>query len=129
MLQNSYSKTPTGGDETLPKKENPLCRSDIWGGSLAIHMNSMVQELYKMVRAFLPWRADGSFGPYRIENPEGTEVVYQVLGKSLRARFVIDIDSGTSAGGINSVSLAKELVKNLPMRQLQDLWSNRCAVL
>ena len=92
-------------------------------------MNSMAQELYKMVRAMARKREDGSSGAYCIEKPEGTEAVHRVLGKSLRARFVIDIDSGTSAGGMNSVSLAKEFVNNLPMRQLQDLWSDRCAVL
>jgi hypothetical protein len=92
-------------------------------------MNSMAQELYKMVCAMARKREDGSLGAYCIEKPEGTETVYRALGKSLRARFVNDIDSGTSAGEINSVSLAKELVKNLPMRQLQDLWSKRCALL
>lgn len=92
-------------------------------------MNSMAQELYKMMRAMARKREDASFSAYCIEKPEGTEAVYRALGKSLRARFVIDIDSGTSAGWMNSVSLAKEFVKNLPMRQLRDLWSNRCAVL
>jgi hypothetical protein len=92
-------------------------------------MNNLAQEMYKMLRAMPRKREEGSFGAYCIEKPEGNEVVYRALADSLRTRFVIDIDSGTSAGRINSVDLAKELVKNLSMRQLQDLWSNQCALL
>jgi patatin-related protein len=40
----------------------------------------------------------------------------------IRTRFVIDILSGTSAGGINAVFLAKALANGQTMDQLKDLW-------
>jgi hypothetical protein len=77
----------------------------MYGGvSLAIYINGVAQELYKMVRATARGRNDdGSFGDYFIEKPESTETVYRKLGELLRGRFVVDILSGTSAGGINAV--------------------------
>jgi patatin-related protein len=96
----------------------------MYGGvSLAIYINGVAQELYKMVRATARGRnEDGSLADYFIEKPESTEVVYRMLGEQLRSRFVIDILSGTSAGGINAVFLAKALANNQPMGQLEKLW-------
>jgi patatin-related protein len=42
--------------------------------------------------------------------------------KSLRTRFVIDILTGTSAGGINAVYLAKALANDQPLDELKKLW-------
>src|SRR5512138_3825459 len=96
----------------------------MYGGvSLAIYINGVAQELYKMVRATArKWNEDGSLGDYFIEKPESTEAAYRTLGEFLHARFVVDILSGTSAGGINAVFLAKALANNQPMAQLQKLW-------
>jgi len=96
----------------------------MYGGvSLAIYINGVAQELYKMVRATARKRNDdGSFGDYFIEKPEGTEAVYRTLGELLHTRFVVDILSGTSAGGINAIFLAKALANNQPMSQLEQLW-------
>jgi patatin-related protein len=65
----------------------------------------------------------------------GTEKVYRKLGllphgyppqpdapPTIRTRFVVDIISGTSAGGINGMFLAKALANNLSMDSLRDLW-------
>jgi patatin-related protein len=43
-------------------------------------------------------------------------------GKPLRTRFVVDILSGTSAGGINGVFLAKALANNRDMNEIKKLW-------
>ncbi len=96
----------------------------MYGGvSLAIYINGVAQEIYKMVRATARGRNDdGSFGDYFIEKPESTETVYRKLGELLRGRFVVDILSGTSAGGINAVFLAKALANNQPMAQLEKMW-------
>jgi hypothetical protein len=40
----------------------------------------------------------------------------------VRIRFVVDIISGTSAGGINGVFLAKALARNQRMDGLKKLW-------
>jgi patatin-related protein len=42
--------------------------------------------------------------------------------RALRTRFIIDILSGTSAGGINAVFLAKSLAGNRDMDALRELW-------
>ncbi|MDX6695136.1 MAG: hypothetical protein QOF02_2739 [Blastocatellia bacterium] len=108
------------------------------GSSLAIYMNGVAQELLRLVRATAPKR-DMS-GPLLADDDEklgGSGRVYRELGqrlsrgdnslnmpkaKTLRTRFVIDILSGTSAGGINAVFLAKALANDQDMQQLKDLW-------
>lgn len=78
----------------------------LYGGvSLAIYMNGIAQELLRMAR--------GGSGLPRDKLNEG-EQIYRDLACALgkkggRARFVIDIISGSSAGGINGVALAKAL--------------------
>jgi hypothetical protein len=104
----------------------------LYGGvSLAIYINGIAQELQRMVRgtATLP------------ENEElkGTELIYRELGQLLgldgpskeeikpdskiKTRFVVDIISGTSAGGINGVALAKALaLKCRDLSVLKRTW-------
>jgi len=41
---------------------------------------------------------------------------------AIRTRFVIDVLSGTSAGGINAVFLAKALANDLDLQPLRDVW-------
>lgn len=43
---------------------------------------------------------------------------------SIATRFIVDILSGTSAGGINAIYLAKAFANNQPIDQLKDLWIN-----
>ncbi|WP_347265714.1 patatin-like protein [Paracoccus sp. (in: a-proteobacteria)] len=98
----------------------------LYGGvSLAIYMNGIAQELLRMVRgsADLPETAlnDG-------------ERLYRQLSQALgrgggRKRFVIDIISGSSAGGINGVALAKALA--LGCRDLDSLrraWTEKADI-
>src|SRR3954463_1284493 len=107
----------------------------LYGGvSLAIYMNGIVQELLHLVRATAPspgttnglWWADDEL--------TGAGRVYRKLGKLLgqggvgagdgpvRTRFVVDIITGTSAGGINGVFLAKALAHERDIGALSDLW-------
>lgn len=49
----------------------------------------------------------------------------QAIGQepaAIRTRFVVDILSGSSAGGINAVFLAKALANDQPLRDLESLW-------
>ena len=119
----------------------------MYGGvSLAIYINGVAQELLKMVRATAPKVADDTL-PEGKQAMLGTcelsssEVVYRKLGQYLdrknkeklkakgeptvdeiRTRFVIDVISGTSAGGINGIFLAKALAQNQQMEGLKKLW-------
>jgi patatin-related protein len=56
--------------------------------------------------------------------PEGDDPVDRRVrdGAPIRTRFVVDILSGTSAGGINAIYLAKALANDQPIDQLKDLW-------
>lgn len=99
----------------------------LYGGvSLAIYMNGIAQELLRMVR--------GSSALPEDALDEG-EKIYRRLSRELarpgegRRRFVIDIISGTSAGGINGVALAKALVvgaSNIDV--LRDAWTNEADI-
>ena len=86
----------------------------MYGGvSLAIYINGVTQELYRLVRS----TSRGWVPP-----TSGTEKIYREIAEKLNARFVIDILSGTSAGGINAVFLAKALANGQDISQLQKLW-------
>ncbi len=111
----------------------------LYGGvSLAIYINGVVQELFRMVKATAPM--PGSEGALRWHDDDlrGSELVYRELGRRLadgemtgntdqgiRTRFVVDLLSGTSAGGINGVFLAKALVSDADLGPLQRLWVDK----
>ena len=110
----------------------------MYGGvSLAIYINGVAQELLRVVRA----TAD----PSLVSGLDETERVYRKLGLLLhlrrkpgerneledlsdisgpiRTRIVVDVLSGTSAGGINAVFLAKALAnRNRDLRLLKETW-------
>lgn len=108
------------------------------GSSLCIYMNGVTQELLHLVRA----TAGQSFNqdvPVLIPTAElgGSERAYRRLAQldlehpaietwkaddSLRRRFVIDILTGSSAGGINGIFLAKALANNQSLDELKRLW-------
>ena len=106
----------------------------MYGGvSLAIYINGVAQELLHMVRS------TASNGGAKLG---GTEKVYREISYLLAddqnersstdaetdqsglppTRFVVDIVSGTSAGGINGVFLAKALANGQDMDSLEGLW-------
>jgi patatin-related protein len=120
----------------------------LYGGvSLAIYINGVVQEFYRLVRATAPeWPLPADVEDHRAWFPlypggrpgvqplRNSERVYRRLGQLLpegaaaapgapiRTRFVVDILSGTSAGGINAIFLAKALANQQSIDALRDLW-------
>src|SRR6185503_498507 len=114
------------------------------GSSLAIYINGVAQELLRLVRATAPeytGTSDGRHAHLADEELRGSERVYRRLGRLLtrqghldesdpdagssgpiRTRFVVDILTGTSAGGINAVYLAKALANDQDMDELKKLW-------
>jgi patatin-related protein len=116
----------------------------MYGGvSLAIYMNGIAQEFRHLVRATAP--DPTASGQLKNRNPESTESVYRRLGQLLsqtevrphapcagepvRTRFVVDTISGTSAGGINGLFLAKALVNDQKINALRDLWVDAADIL
>lgn len=106
------------------------------GSSLAIYMNGVAQEMLRLVRATAPDPTDEDKPLHTDEGLSGSERVYRKLGKMLsrgaeptlneatpiRTRFIIDTLSGTSAGGINAVFLAKALANDQDLGPLKKLW-------
>jgi patatin-related protein len=118
------------------------------GSSLAIYINGVAQELLRLVRATAPKVSGATNGGQALLVDEelcGSERVYRRLGRMLsrqnepsedldetnrdasnhspiRTRFVVDVLTGTSAGGINAVYLAKSLANNQDMDKLKNLW-------
>jgi patatin-related protein len=117
------------------------------GSSLAIYINGVVQELLHLVRATAPRTPptdQGYSNELLLRNDElsGSERVYRRLGQLLsweqrtaalegkpadesapvQTRFIVDILSGTSAGGINGIFLAKALANGDDISRLRQLW-------
>lgn len=98
----------------------------MYGGvSLCIYINGVAQELLRLVRSTSG--ADISDDPvtaiYKRLSERILDVDHPVPGQPVPTRFVVDLLSGTSAGGINAVFLAKALAvraKNLDV--LRDTW-------
>src|SRR5262245_56490725 len=101
----------------------------MYGGvSLAIYINGVTKELLRMVRA----TARAATPATMLLSPEqlaASEKVYRKIAELLdeevgggrppnnltQTRFIVDVISGTSAGGINGVFLAKALARNQTM--------------
>ena len=117
----------------------------MYGGvSLAIYINGVAQELLKMVRATnlkkIPTKSTEKIYHQlgclfadrellrKLENVGSVREVKKILESELdtdrpsSTKFVVDIISGTSAGGINGVFLAKALAKNQRIDELKKLW-------
>ncbi len=74
----------------------------MYGGvSLAVYINGICQELFRAVRG------DG---------------FYQVLKSLIDSDIVVDIISGTSAGGINGLMLGFALANNYDFSRTKELW-------
>jgi patatin-related protein len=120
----------------------------MYGGvSLAIYMNGVAQELLHMVRSTArnSWE-NGVNTRFRFVDPldpgatpanilKSTECIYRKLAYELNdpetddVRFIVDVISGTSAGGINGMFLAKALTDDsLSFDTLQSLWINEGAL-
>jgi patatin-related protein len=108
----------------------------MYGGvSLAIYINGVTQELLHMVCATARQTPGSNSMFLPKEKLSESEKVYREIAQELdeqgglprnedltRTRFVVDILSGTSAGGINGVFLAKALARNQTMEGLKSLW-------
>jgi patatin-related protein len=112
----------------------------MYGGvSLCIYINGVAQELLELVRATAP-DATESAALTPTEELSASARMYRRLGQyldsdtfdaallrrdsnaSIRTRFVVDVLSGTSAGGLNSIFLAKAIANNESMDGLKKLW-------
>jgi patatin-related protein len=126
--------TPTTEPGDVGTRELRLALVLYGGVSLAIYMHGITKEIHKLVKASTALDAFPEKGnPF----PSGTERVYYDLlariargevghgARGTRIRVVVDVISGTSAGGINGVFLAKALARNRSLESLKALWFDK----
>jgi len=100
------------------------------GASLAIYIHGVTQEFFHLVRS----TAVNANGQLIVGDAElsGTERVYRKLASAadgtLRTRFLVDIASGTSAGGINAIFLGKAFANGQTLDQVSRLWLDQADV-
>jgi len=100
------------------------------GASLAIYIHGVTQEFFHLVRS----TAVDATGKLIVGDTElsGTERVYRQLASSpdgtVRTRFLVDIASGTSAGGINAIFLGKALANGQTLEHVSRLWLDQADV-
>jgi patatin-related protein len=124
MAASETAPAPVNEDQG-PARELRLALVCYGGVSLAIYMHGTTKEIHKLVLASTGRDLSPEANPFP---PETTEGVYWDLLRDLegrdriRTRVVVDVVSGTSAGGINGVFLAKALAGNLDQQGLRELW-------
>ena len=111
--------------EAGPVKELRLALVCYGGVSLAVYMHGLTQELYRLVLASSP--KPGLTGTAKIYK-EILGEVEEEDGDGVPTRVVIDIISGTSAGGINGVSLARALAKDGDLSPIRELWMDHADI-
>lgn len=103
------------------------------GVSLAIYMFGTTRELHHLLLASDALERDasaiqpGEIGVNGAALPASARHYYQLLSDKwkqdcVRTRVVVDIISGTSAGGINGIILAKAIATNGRIDHLRELW-------
>ena len=106
------------------------------GVSLAVYMHGVTKELHKLVRASRALEAlDDLDAPNPFKEPDPAlaadgvdserayfEALRDLARQGHRVSVVIDIITGTSAGGINGVCLAKVVEDNGSLARLRNLW-------
>lgn len=115
----------------------------MYGGlSLAVYMHGISKEIQKLVRASKVLSAAIHSGSnpragYDAFNDDAdretdSERVYfdllQQLSMHVNLRVVVDVISGTSAGGINGIMLARSLAHDLPLDQHRSMWLHNADV-
>jgi patatin-related protein len=108
-----------------------------YGGlSLAIYMHGISKEILKLTRAskvLQRARRSGAnpragYDAFNDESVRETDSerqwfnLLQALGPDLNLRVVVDVISGTSAGGINGIMLARALAHDLPLDAHRNIW-------
>ena len=106
------------------------------GVSLAIYMHGVTKEVQKLVVASTAFERDASTNPF--DRDDSAHAYWELLARltsgrvqkatqprGLTLRVVVDVISGTSAGGINGVCLAKALAGNHSQDALRSLWLER----
>ena len=128
-------KEPPSGIKILGTNEVRYAVVMYGGISLCIYINGVAQELLELARSTSPMptaklgasaKVYRRLGQYLGSDSMDAQLLRADSDKPdeppIYTRFVVDVLSGTSAGGLNSIFLAKALVNNRNMDGLKKLW-------
>lgn len=97
----------------------------LYGGvSLCIYMHGTTKELNRLVSGSAAL-ANGEASTIESERVYRELLEWLAERDGVRTDVSVDVITGTSAGGINGVYLAKALARNLSQDNLRDLWLDR----
>lgn len=128
----------------MKEKELRLALVYYGGVSLAIYQHGVNIEILNLVRASKAYHAPRSFAQKQADShvygksdgsaePWSTEAVYfdllKLIGKSIDLRVVVDVISGSSAGGINGIVLARAIAHDLSLAPLTEMWFAKADIL
>jgi patatin-related protein len=136
----------SASNEVRPERELRLAVVMYGGVSLAVYMNGVAQELLNLVRATAPDLKDPTccaalYSDDKIR--ESSTEIYREIARlplkddsaptsaaigPIRQRVVIDILTGTSAGGINAIFLAKALANEQSLDDIASLWETEADI-
>lgn len=121
----------------MKEKELRLAVVFFGGVSLAIYEHGINREILNLVRASKIYHSresrtettpanTGFHHRYPDEPERSTGDVYleflEAIGQHLALRVIVDVISGSSAGGINGIALARALAHDLSLAPLTDMW-------
>lgn len=125
----------------MKEKELRLALVYYGGVSLAIYQHGVNVEVLNLIRASKAYHLPRSFGEKQSaghtfpqdRHAASTETVYfdlvKQIGRSLDLRIVADVISGSSAGGINGIVLARAIVHDLDISPLTGMWLDEADIL
>ncbi len=116
-------------DATNEIRELRLALVCYGGVSLAVYMHGITKEIRKLVVASRAFDRDPGTNPFAAKKDATERAYFDALAALAAAgthvRVVVDVISGTSAGGINGVCLATALARDGDDAVLRDLWLER----
>lgn len=127
----------------MKEKELRLALVFFGGVSLAVYQHGINREILNLVRASKIYHAgQGGEGPgagdsfhahYPDEPERSTGDVYrdflQALGKDIALRVIVDVVAGSSAGGINGITLSAALAHDRSLQPITRLWLEQADML
>lgn len=128
----------------MKEKELRLALVYYGGVSLAIYQHGVNLEILNLIRASKAYHAPRTFAEKQADDhvykgapgsndTVSTEDVYfdllKAIGKSLDLRIVVDVISGSSAGGINGIVLARAIAHDLSISPLTEMWFTKADIL
>lgn len=119
----------------MKEKELRLAITYFGGVSLAVYQHGINREILNLIRASKLYHRDrqgesAEILPFRKYYPNESEPttgdVYlqflETVGQHMSLRVIVDVITGSSAGGINGIALARALANDLSLTPLTEMW-------